>query len=336
MPPDPKRALPTVTAVMPAMNEEHTVTAAIESLLDQDYEGRLDIVVAVAPSTDRTLEVATDLAEVTGRVTVVENVAGTTPAGLNAAIAAATGDVIVRCDAHAEMPGGYVTSAIGLLEITGAVNVGGVQNAVGEDPMQRAIAAAMSNPFGVGDARFHMGGAAGFVDTVYLGVFRRDALQAVGGFDETLIRNQDYELNYRLREAGGGVYFDPSLRVNYRPRSSIGGLWKQYFGYGQWKRVVIRRHPRSARWRQLVAPVFVVGLGLSGLSWIGGHRRTAMVVPSAYGAAAVVATSVEILKRRDTAVLLLPIVFPTMHLAWGLGFLMPRRSPIENRQAVRT
>ncbi len=320
-----KRERPAVTAVMPARNEELTISAAIGSLLNQDYEGSLDVVVAVAPSTDRTMEIAADLAKTTGRITVVENPAGATPAGLNTAIAAATGEMIVRCDAHAEIPDGYVTSAVELLQTTGAVNVGGVQNAIGDGPMQRAIAAAMSNPFGVGDARFHMGGAAGFVDTVYLGVFRRDALEAVGGFDESLIRNQDYELNYRLREAGGGVYFDPSLKVNYQPRASIGGLWKQYFGYGQWKRVVIRRHPRSARWRQLVAPAFIVGLGLSGLAGATGHRRLAMVVPGIYGVATIAATTAETAKRRDTAVLLLPIVFPTMHLAWGLGFLTPHR-----------
>ncbi|MEA3501527.1 MAG: glycosyltransferase family 2 protein [Actinomycetota bacterium] len=320
---DGYKALPTATAVMPARNEERTIAAAIESLLDQTYEGSLDVVVAVAPSADRTLEIATGMAARTGRVTVVENPAATTPAGLNAAIAAATGDVIVRCDAHAEMPAGYVATAVQTLQSTDAVNVGGVQDAIGIAPMQRAIAAAMSSPFGVGDARFHLGGEAGFVDTVYLGVFRRDALEAVGGYDETLIRNQDYELNYRLREAGGGVYFDPSLSVTYRPRSSLHGLWKQYFGYGRWKSVVMRRHPGSARWRQLVAPAFVVGLGFSAVAGITGHPRLAAVVPGTYALATLAATTVEVAKRKDAAVLLLPVVFPTMHLAWGFGFLVP-------------
>ncbi|MCJ7779296.1 MAG: glycosyltransferase [Acidimicrobiia bacterium] len=320
---DGELELPAVTAIMPARNEEHTIAAAIGSLLDQNYRGSLDVVVAVAPSTDRTLDIVTGMAADTGRVTVVENTAGTTPAGLNAAIAAATGDVIVRCDAHAEIPSGYVTAAVQTLQDTGAANVGGVQHAVGIGPMQRAIAAAMSSPFGVGDARFHMGGEAGFVDTVYLGVFRRDALEAVGGFDETLIRNQDYELNYRLRDAGGGVYFDPSLRVTNRPRSTLRGFSKQYFEYGRWKRVVMRQHPGSARWRQLVAPAFVVGLGLSGVAAMTGHRMLAVIVPGAYLLATLTATGLETARRKDPAALLLPAVFPAMHLAWGFGFLAP-------------
>jgi succinoglycan biosynthesis protein ExoA len=322
--------LPAVTVVMPARNEEETIAAAIDSLLDQAYEGPLDIVVAVAPSSDRTLDILTGIAATNERVTVVDNPAGVTPAGLNAAIATATGDVIVRCDAHAEIPAGYVTAAVETLKETGAVNVGGVQHAIGISPMQRAIAAAMSNPFGVGDARFHMGGEPGFVDTVYLGVFRRDALDAVGGFDETLARNQDYELNYRLRQAGGGVYFDPSLQVTYRPRSTLRGLWTQYYEYGRWKRVVMRHHPGSARWRQFVAPAFIVGLGLSGLAAVTGHRKLAAIVPGSYAAATITATLVELARNGDRAALLLPAVFPTMHVAWGTGILTPGHPSIAN------
>ncbi|RLE23965.1 MAG: glycosyltransferase family 2 protein [Actinobacteria bacterium] len=323
MPSHRSHEAPPVTAVVPARNEENAIAAALTSILEQDYAGPLDVVVAVAPSTDDTLEILNGIAATDDRVSVVDNPAGTTPAGLNAAIAVATGGVIVRCDAHAEIPAGYVTAAVRTLEATGAVNVGGVQRAVGIDSMQRAIAAAMSSPFGVGDARFHMGGEAGFVDTVYLGVFRRDALDAVGGFDETLIRNQDYELNYRLRQAGGGIYFDPSLRVTYRPRSTLRGLWKQYYEYGRWKRVVIQQHPGSVRWRQFVPPAFVAGLGLSGIATVTGHRKLAAIVPGAYVAATITTTVAELARRRDRAALFLPAVFPTMHIAWGLGFLTP-------------
>ncbi len=314
---------PAVTAVVPARNEQEAIAAALASILNQEYEGPLDVVVAVAPSTDRTLEIVTNIAASDPRLTVVENPTGKTPAGLNAAIAAATGQVIVRCDAHAELPPGYIEEAVKTLQATGAVNVGGVQLAAGTAPLQRAIAAAMSNPFGVGDARFHTGGRAGFVDTVYLGVFRRDALEAVGGYDESLIRNQDYELNYRLREAGGEIFFDPDLAVVYRPRSSLRGLWKQYYEYGRWKRVVMRLHPGSARWRQFAAPVFVIALGVSGVAAMAGQRRVAMAVPATYGVATITATVLEALKRRDAATALLLAVFPTMHLAWGVGFLMP-------------
>lgn len=322
---------PSVTAILPAREEAASIGAAINSLLDQEYGGPLDVVVAVAPSADRTLEIAREIASATGRVAVIENPSGTTPAGLNAAIAAATGEVIVRCDAHAVIPAGYVAAAVHDLETTGAVNVGGIQDAEGIGAMQRAIAAAMTSPFGVGDARFHTGGPPGFVDTVYLGVFRRDALDAVGGFDETLIRNQDYELNYRLRAAGGRIYFDPALRVTYRPRSTLRGLGRQYLEYGRWKRVVVRRNPDSIRWRQLVAPAFVVGLGLSVLAGVTGHRRIATLVPGSYLIALAGSTAREVARRKDPTMLLLPLVFPTMHVSWGIGFLTSRQSSTSDR-----
>jgi len=325
MPASGEQAAPAVTAVMPAFNEERSIAAAIESVLGQAYDGALDLVVAIAPSSDRTLEVVSDLAARDDRITVVDNPSGRTPSGLNAAIAAATGDVIVRCDAHAKLPDGYVATAVALLQETGAANVGGIQRAAGSGAVQRAIAIAMSSPFGVGDARFHTGGTAGFVDTVYLGVFRRDAIEAVGGFDETLIRNQDYELNYRLREAGGGVYFDPTLEVRYEPRASLVELWRQYYGYGRWKRVVIRRHPGSTRWRQLVAPTFVLGLGLSGVALAFGRPGLAGIIPGAYLVTTLSVTVFECARRRDVGALVLPAVFPMMHLAWGVGFLAPGR-----------
>lgn len=322
---------PSVTAIMPARNEERTIAAALESILGQDYPGVLDVIVAVGPSIDQTADVAEKLAARDGRVSLVESPAGTTPAGLNAAFRASEGSVIVRCDAHSELPQGYIAMAVQTLRQTGAVNVGGVQQAEGISVIQRAIAAAMSNPIGVGDARFHMGGSPGFVDTVYLGVFRRAALEAVGGFDETLARNQDYELNYRLREDGGGIYFDPSLRVTYRPRASLVGFWRQYFDYGRWKRVVVTRHPRSVRWRQLVAPAFVIGLVLSVVALALGYPLVASAVPGAYLVTTAVATIYELVKRRDLALLLLPAAFATMHVAWGLGFLLPRYGETRDR-----
>jgi succinoglycan biosynthesis protein ExoA len=249
---------------------------------------------------------------------VVDNPQGGTPGGLNRAIAAATGEVIARVDAHAELQPGYLRRAVVTLRETGAVNVGGVQRAVGTTPMQRAIAAAMSSRFGTGDARFHYGGDAGATDTVYLGVFDRMALDAVGGFDERLQRNQDYELNWRLREAGGTVWFDPQLEVVYRPRSDLRALGRQYWSYGRWKRVVLRQHPGSLRWRQLVPPAAVAAnaAGLVGTvvtPWT-------LVIPGTYLAGVVVAAVIA--GRRDPATTLrLPAVFATMHHAWGAGFL---------------
>lgn len=314
---------PSVSIVIPARDESDTIANAIASALDQDYGGSVEVVVAVAPSDDATAAVVGQLAEGDARLVVVDNPVGSTPAGLNAAIRASRGEIVVRCDAHSLLPPLYVARAVRRLEETGAVNVGGVQAATGSNTMERAIAAAMSGPFGVGDARFHRGGSAGPVDTVYLGVFHRDAIEAAGLFDETLARNQDYELNHRLRSAGGVVFFDPELVVEYRPRSSLGALWRQYFDYGRWKRVVVGLHPESLRWRQVVAPVFVVGLVASVVAALFGPWPVALVIPGVYAVATLLATTVELVRRRDAAMLLLPLVYPTMHVAWGTGFLTP-------------
>ncbi len=321
-----------MSVVLPVHNGARTIGAALRSILDQRYPGTLEVVVADGMSTDGTREIVQAVAAADTRVRLVDNPQRSTPAGLNAAIRASAGPVVVRCDAHAELPPGYVTRAVAMLGQTGADNVGGVQSAEGIGFVQRAIACAMSSRIGVGDSRFHYGGAPGPVDTVYLGTFRREALERAGLFDETLARNQDYELNHRIRSTGGIVYFDPELRVLYRPRTSLQALWRQYWQYGVWKRRVVRRHPRSLRIRQLAAPVFVVGLAGSAVLALTPVREWALVVPSTYGALLVGATVVQAVRRRDPAVLLFPVAVAIMHLAWGGGFLFGRApSPQSSR-----
>lgn len=311
-----------MSCVIAVRNEVDTIAAAVRSCLQQGQPGTIEVVVADARSTDGTRQVVTALAAADHRVRLVDNPKRVTPAGLNAAIAASRGEVIVRCDAHAVLPPGYVATALATLERTGAVNVGGVQHAVGDRAMSRAIAMAMSSPLGVGDARFHYGGAAGVVDTVYLGVFPRWAVEQAGGYDETMIRNQDYELNHRLRLAGGTVWFEPRLVVDYRPRSSLRALWRQYYGYGVGKRIMLRRHPRSLRLRQVAAPALVVGLAGSAATATAGARRLGAVAPGGYGVALLAAAAVALLRTRDAAALLVPAAVATMHLAWGCGFLV--------------
>jgi glycosyltransferase involved in cell wall biosynthesis len=302
---------------MPIRNEAAHLEEAVGAVLAQDYPGELEICLAVGPSDDGTEAIAERLAAQDPRVRVVANPSGRTPAGLNLAIAATTAPVVVRVDGHAELSAGYVRRAVETLQATGAVNVGGMQVPRGETPFERAIAIAMTSRFGTGGSRFHVGGEPGPVDTVYLGVFDRAALEAVGGFDETLIRNQDYELNVRLRQAGGTVWFDPELRVGYRPRPDVARLARQYREYGWWKYVVLRRHPDSWRLRQLVPVLATVALGVAlPLALI---RRTALVVPAAYAAAVTFAT---LTARAPLAVARrLLVVYPVMHLSWGAGFL---------------
>lgn len=312
---------PDVAVVMPARNEAAHLRAAVAAVQRQDYPGQMMIVLAVAPSADRTEDVAAALAAA-GDVVVVANPAGTTPAGLNAAIGASSGEVVVRVDGHAELSAGYIRRAVETMRRTGAVNVGGIQRAVGVTPFEQAVAEAMSSKFGTGDAVFHYGGAEGPTDTVYLGVFDRGAIEHVGLFDEQLVRNQDYELNIRLRAAGGVVWFDPVLEVTYRPRGSLRALARQYFDYGRWKRVVLVAHPESLKWRQAVPPAATVAIAISaclGVVW-----RRALTVPLVYAAAVGLAACKSGSSTRSRVRLL--AVFPTMHLLWGAGFLFGGRT----------
>lgn len=316
-------ALPLVSVVMPVLDAEATLADAVAAALDQDYPGRVEVVIAHGPSRDGTDAVLARLAA-DPRVRVVPNPSGGTAAGLNAAVAASRGEVAARCDAQSRFPRHYLRRAVEILAETGADNVGGTQAAEGTTFWSRAVAIAQTTFLGVGDARYRTGGKAGAVDTVYLGVFRRTALDRVGGFDESQVRNQDYELNWRLRKSGGTVYFHPDLAVAYTPRSGLRPLWRQYFEYGTWKRVMLRKHPRSLRWRQLAAPGLVLGLLGSASMLFTPWPWAAAIVPGAYLTALLGTTSVEGIRRRDPAALALPVVLPTMHFAWGLGFLVPR------------
>ena len=195
--------------------------------------------------------------------------------------------------------------------------------AVGKSRFEKAVAGAMRSPFGVGASRFHTGGVAGVVDTVYLGAFRREALLAIGGFDERFTRAQDWELNFRLRENGGTVYFDPRLQVIYRPRPNLRALAKQYFEYGRWRRVVSRRHPGTINYRYLAPPVALGGFTLSIL--LGALIHPVFFIPAGIYAFFSVIASVKISQTiREIFILLL--VIPTMHFAWGAGFLTSPKS----------
>lgn len=316
-----------MSVVLPVRDEAEHLEAAVAAVLAQEYPGRVEVCLAVAPSRDGTERIARGLAARHAAVSAVDNPAGGTPSGLNVAIGATSGTVIVRVDGHAELSPGYIRRAVETMRRTGAVNVGGIQRAEGRTEFERAVAAAMTSRFGTGDATFHYGGDEGPTDTVYLGVFERAALEAAGGFDESLARNQDYELNIRLRQAGGTVWFDPALWARYRPRGSLRDLARQYLEYGRWKREVVRRHPGSLRWRQAAPPVLVAAVGASLVTAV--VRRGALAVPAAYVALVVAAAAVTGRTPREVA--RLTVIFPTMHLSWGAGFLGGRWLPMGNK-----
>jgi glycosyltransferase involved in cell wall biosynthesis len=315
------RLWPAVSVIMPVLNEERHLAEAVRSILAQDYPGELELVIAVGPSRDRTQEIAEKLAADDPRIVVVPNPTGRTPNGLNACIQASRNSIIVRVDGHSLLPSDYVLAAVETLEETGADNVGGIMAAEGVTPFEKAVARAMTTRIGIGNAQFHVGGRPGEADTVYLGSFRRSALDRVGGYDETFVRAQDWEMNHRIRQTGGKIWFTPRMRVTYRPRPNIRALAKQFFHTGKWRRVVGREHQGTLNLRYLAPPLAVVGIAAGVVAGLFGFWP-GWLVPGGY-AAAILAGSVATGRGLPpSAWVRLPLVYATMHLAWGAGFLL--------------
>jgi succinoglycan biosynthesis protein ExoA len=345
---------PPVSVVMPVRNEERHLAESVRHVLGQDYPGPLELVLAVGPSADRTEQIARDLEAAEPRITVVANPSGRIPAALNLAVRTARHQVIARIDGHALFPPDYLKTAVTVLAATGAADVGGVMAAEGETPFQQAVAWGMTSKAGVGSAGWHTGGQAGPADSVYLGVYRREMIEQAGGWDEEMLRAEDWELNYRIRARGGLVWFTPELRVTYRPRASLRALGAQYFHYGRWRRVVVREHPETASFRYLAPPaaaaLVTIGLlvGLAGLIGvalptsgpISGGAPTAitaltagLAIPVIYlaGITAVSAALSRGLPARVRAQL--PLVLAVMHMCWGTGFLTSPRTLHRGREA---
>ncbi|MGW2516494.1 glycosyltransferase family 2 protein [Streptomyces sp. NPDC001617] len=322
--------LPAVSVIMPVLDEERHLRGAVQAILAQEYAGELEVVIALGPSTDRTDEIAAQLVAETAsdpskRVYTVPNPTGRTPAALNAAIKASRHPIVVRVDGHGMLSPNYIATAVRLLEETGAQNVGGIMHAEGENDWEHAVAAAMTSKIGVGNASFHTGGAAGEAETVYLGVFRREALERQGGYNEEFIRAQDWELNFRIREAGGLIWFSPELRVSYRPRPSVRALAKQYKDYGRWRHVVARYHEGSINLRYLAPPTAVLAIA-AGIVIGALVTPLGFVIPGGY-LAAIVLGSVPAGKGLPLkARLQIPVALATMHMCWGWGFLTSPKS----------
>ena len=331
-----------VSVVMPVRNEERHLEESVRSVLGQDYPGELEVVLAVGPSRDRTLQISQRLAAADPRVTVVLNPSGQIPSAVNAALKASRHSIVARVDGHAVLPQGYLRVAVGALRRTGADNVGGIMAAHGVTPFQQAVAWAMTSRFGVGAAKFHTGGRPGAVDSVYLGVYRRAAIDQVGGYDESYERAEDWELNHRIRLAGGVVWFLPELQVSYRPRASVRALAGQYFHYGRWRRVVARQHAGTINPRYLAPPAAVLAMvagalaGLAGLAGLGAGwgglgavlAAAGFAVPAAYLAGTFGAAAAAARLLRAPIAALVPLVLATMHVCWGVGFLTSPRSLI--------
>ncbi|GBC85881.1 Poly-beta-1,6-N-acetyl-D-glucosamine synthase [bacterium HR11] len=313
--------LPLVTVVVPVWNEAAFIGPCLDSVVANDYpKDRLEVLVVDGGSTDGTRAVLEDYARRYPFIRLLDNPGRIPAAALNAGLRQARGDVIVRMDAHTVYAPDYIRKCVELLQTTEAANVGGVQRAVGRGYVAGAIAVALTSPFGVGDARFRYADRLTWADTVYLGAWRRATLEALGGFDEAWAVNEDYELNYRLRRAGGRVLVSPDVRCWYHVRSSLGALARQYVRYGFWRARTAVVHPGSLRWRHLVPPALVLGLvGSAGLGAAG--SRWGLVVPILYVVANVGASLGTALRRGLRYLPLLPVVYAVLHLSWGAGFL---------------
>lgn len=323
---DTSHTWPTVSVIMPVLDEERYLADAVRHILAQDYPGEIELVIALGPSRDRTDAIAAELCAADPRVRTVPNPTGKTPAALNAAIAASRHEIVVRVDGHGLLAPGYIAAAVRLMRETGAANVGGVMHAEGVTVFERAVAVAMTSKLGVGNAKFHTGGAAGPADTVYLGVFRREILEKHHGYNEAFIRAQDWELNHRIRDAGGLIYFSPELHVTYRPRPNLRKLARQYFEYGRWRRVVMRTHSGTASLRYLAPPLAVLAvilgtlLGIVSLftvPWL----AVGFAAPVGYALGIGLGALWESRGKPADVRLRLPVVLATMHFSWGWGFL---------------
>lgn len=317
---------PSVSVIIPVLNEERFLKQSVQAILNQNYSGQFEIILALGPSKDQTNVIAQELAQ-DKRIKLVENPSGRTASALNNAIKNSNFDIIVRLDGHAIVDSDYIKNAVNTLLESGADNVGGLMKAEGTNAFEKSVAAAMTSKFGVGNAPFHVGGKSGEVDTVYLGTFRKSALERVGYFDESFIRAQDWEMNYRIRKTGGKIWFNPDLVVSYRPRKNILQLAKQYFEYGRWRKQVTKTYPETVSMRYLAPPVTVSGL-IAGfvmvlfskileINWL----QIGWLAPLVYLTVILLAflsigSKIGLLSR-----LYLLLVLPTMHLSWGVGFL---------------
>ncbi|MDM4763540.1 glycosyltransferase family 2 protein [Galbitalea sp. SE-J8] len=317
-----------VSYVMPVLNEVEHIEAAIESLLAQDHPGAFEVILALGPSVDGTDEVVAAMAREEPRIIRVDNDAGSTPGGLNAAIRASRYPFVIRVDAHSVLPPHYARVAVAALERSGAANVGGVMKAEGISPFERAVAHAYRAPEGLGGTPHHVGGAEGPADTAYLGVFRRDALEAVGLFDEDIKRGQDWELNKRLREAGFTVWFTPELEVVYRPRSSLRTLVRQFVATGIWRGELARRFWAANGIRYFIPPLAVLAtllglvLGTVGIATGVPALAATLVVPGLYAAFVIVAGVRATAAEGARTGLWYLVVLPCIHFGWGTGFLL--------------
>ena len=309
---------PRATVIIPVRNEEATIEACLESVLVQT-EPSLQVVVVDGMSEDATRDVVRRVIERDGRVELLGNPGRVVPHAMNIALAAARAPWLVRVDGHATIPPGYVARALAHLETGRWGAVGGVKRSVGHTPAGRAIAVAMGSRFGVGGSTYHYGRTLTEVEHVPFGCYPTALAREIGGWDERLVVNQDFEFDHRVRLAGHRILFDPELVIDWDCRQSVPDLYRQYRRYGRGKVKVALLHPDSVKPRHLLPPAFVAYAAAAALAATRRPRTLAALAPyvAALGAASATAGRGEI-TLRERAVL--PAAFAAMHVGWGIGF----------------
>jgi glycosyltransferase involved in cell wall biosynthesis len=331
---------PLVTIAIPCLNEEGYIEDCLEDVFAQDYpSSQIEILVGDGMSTDRTREILAKLAVgKPGRLRVVDNPARLQAAAMNLMIDQAKGEIIIRMDVHARYASDYIRQCVAVLEETGADNVGGAQRAIADTWFQKALCAALDSPLAVGGARYRDQEAEGFVDTVFLGAFRRKVFELVGGYDSKAITNEDAELNQRILDAGRKVYLSRKIVVHYYPRDSFAGLAKQYFKYGKGRARTLLKHRRFPTIRPAIP--FCMVLGGATLLAVPPLHPVAPFAFGAYGAATVVEALRVSLKHGLTLAPAVVAIFPVLHLSHGVGFglglLQYARKPDWSEHSERT
>lgn len=326
-------ALPGVSYVIPVLNEVEYIEDAIRTVLAQDYAGDKELILALGPSTDGTTQLVRRLAAEDARIVTVLNPDTDIPVALNLAIKASRYPIIVRVDAHSELEPGYTRDAIATLNRTGAANVGGVMKARGKTSFQSAVARAYNSRFGLGGGSYHGGAEEGPAESAYLGVIRREVLDEVNYFDESVRRGEDWELNLRIRAAGHSVWFDPTLEVTYWPRESWPKLVRQFCATGIWRGELVRRYAGRNPWRFFAPPLLVAALLLSIVlivlqltgvvsGWVSLLLSLLYLAPLAYLVLLVLLCFSPAGGPAWADRWRFFLVLPTMHVSWGVGFIV--------------
>ncbi|MFW5713599.1 MAG: glycosyltransferase family 2 protein [Brevefilum sp.] len=320
---------PITSIIVPCFNERPTIHLLLDALYAQTYpKADMEVVIADGGSTDGTQDAIEQWRAEHPDLTVklVENPNRTIPSALNTAINASVGDIIIRLDAHSEPHNEYVQRVVAALAEKRGDNVGGVWDIrpSSNQWIARSIAAAAGHPIGVGDARYRYSDRPAFVDTVPFGAFNRKLLDEVGLFDETLLTNEDYEFNTRIRQKGGRIWLDPQIRSVYYARSNLPALAYQYWRYGFWKWHMLRRYPKTLRWRQALPPMFVTALALLTLfaPFSRFARWTLAALVAIYLFLLLLAGLQLAIRHKSTALILgVPLAIACMHFSWGTGFI---------------